>query len=140
MLRDAFLSRRAVPEAEHQALELALNDAVAKARAAWPTVSLDADVFAAFLGERGAWPLMPVQVEALWVTCACARGDGAAIAAFERAHFAEVDAAAKQAGAAHLADEVKARVRERLFTGAKAIAEYGGKGALGRWVRTVAAR
>lgn len=140
MRRDAFLARREVPAAEHDALERALEAAIVAGGAAWPRVKLDADTFAAFLAEHAGWPLDGVRAEALWLTCACARGDAEAISAFERAYFAEIDAAAGQLGAAHLADELKARLRERLFTGARAVAGYRGRGDPARWLRTVAAR
>jgi RNA polymerase sigma-70 factor, ECF subfamily len=145
MLRDLFLKKREVPAAEHDALERALAAAVEKASAAHPAVKLAPEEFVAFVAERAAWPLEGLHLDSLWLACACARGDAAAITAVERESFHLIDAAVAQVGGQRaLADEVRQVLRERLFTRAGGreprIAEYGGRGDLGRWVKAVAVR
>lgn len=81
----------------------------------------------------------------LYLACACASGDPAAIHAFERGYMSEVDHALARMhiDGSRLAD-VKQLVRQRLFVsqgGAPGkITEYGGRGDLRRWVRSVAVR
>ena len=86
----------------------------------------------------------------LYPACACARGDADAIAAFDRDYMREVDIALARmrVGPPRLSD-VKQLVRQRLFVGGGTagaptspgkIAEYGGRGDLRRWVRSVAVR
>lgn len=81
----------------------------------------------------------------LYLACACTTNDPAAIHAFERGYMSEVDHALARMhiDGSRLAD-VKQLVRQRLFVsqgGAPGkISEYGGRGDLRRWVRSVAVR
>jgi RNA polymerase sigma-70 factor (ECF subfamily) len=86
----------------------------------------------------------------LYLACACAKGSTAAINAFDRDYMREVDIALARMriGPPRLHD-VKQLVRQRLFVGggtagaptsAGKISEYGGRGDLRRWVRSVAVR
>lgn len=81
----------------------------------------------------------------LYLACACASGDPAAIHAFERGYMSEVDHALARMhiDGSRLAD-VKQLVRQRLFVSQGGtpgkITEYGGRGDLRRWVRSVAVR
>src|SRR5678809_136146 len=86
----------------------------------------------------------------LYLACACARSVPGAIAAFDRDYMKEVDIALARMriGPPKLSD-VKQLVRQRLFVGGGTsgtptspgkIAEYGGRGDLRRWVRSVAVR
>lgn len=134
----------ALPAAEFDA-------AYARARAANPSISLARDVFEAFVRERltadraAEVALAEVRVEALYLTCACAAGDRAAIVAFERAYGSNVDIAVRRAGGTTTTvDEIRQIIRERFFARTKdrppRIADYGGRGDLGRWVRAAATR
>ena len=123
------------------------------ARAEWPTVDVDAADFAAYVGEReregvgdvDAKGADPARAGDLYLACACARGDAAALAAFEEAYFPEIDLAARRVGGtAPPADELRQILRHRFFV-AEAdarpkIVEYTGRGALRVWVRIAAMR
>lgn len=120
-----------------------LQRAYAAGAARWPGVVVDREKFETFVTARGA--VAELRCDQLYLTCACATGDAAALAAFERAYGPVIDAAlAKMTGAVTDPDEVKQRVRERLFVGdadtPPRIAEYTGRGELSGWVRAVAVR
>jgi len=79
------------------------------------------------------------------LAAACARGEPAAIAAFDRAYGAELDGAIARSPRLGIArDEFRQLVRTRLFVGAPGkparIASYTGDGPLKAWVRVTAAR
>jgi RNA polymerase sigma-70 factor (ECF subfamily) len=128
---------------------------VAEGRAAWPDLALDAGRLVAFVARHVTADLAEAALDGLrpadlYLACACAHGDVQAIAAFDRDYIKEVDIALARmrVGASRLAD-VKQLVRQRLFVGggtagaptsAGKIAEYGGRGDLRRWVRSVAVR
>ena len=80
----------------------------------------------------------------LYLACACADGDRAALVAFDRHYMREVDIAlARMRMPAPRVADVKQLVRQRLFVGDGVpgkIVEYGGRGDLRRWVRSVAVR
>ena len=109
-----------------------------RARAAWPGVEVTFDAFA----ERGADPA--VDPEEWYIACACARGDAAALAAFERRYFPHVDQAlARLRVADDLVVEVKQVLRNRLFVpdgGAAKVLAYAGRGELEGLVRVAAVR
>ncbi|MDC0719126.1 hypothetical protein [Nannocystis bainbridge] len=125
-----------------EAVERLLVAALADADRRWPGVAVDAEAYAAWVAAR--LPAGPEPVEAalaglrlaeLALTCACAGGSTAAIAAFD-AEFIARDR--------RTTDDQKQLLRQKLFlaqgdTPAR-IARYGGRGELGRWVRTVATR
>jgi RNA polymerase sigma-70 factor (ECF subfamily) len=133
------------------ALEDALAEAVGTARAAWPDFDVPDGVFLCELAERLPAEGEPTEalralcVSDLYLACACASGDERAIAALERQHFGEVDAALGQlrCGPA-LIDEVKQLLRQKLLVAAEgrapAIRGYSGRGKLRRWLRVVAVR
>jgi RNA polymerase sigma-70 factor (ECF subfamily) len=157
-LSDAFAAGRAAsrppeprdrPPAEPSGdLEDLLGAALARARAAWPELTVDGAAFAAFLGERiDADALEAARAPDLFVACACAAGDGRAIGALEARYFRDVDAALGKMGVSgDRAGEVKQRLRSALFVGDPAagsrakIAEYRGTGDLRAWLRVTAMR
>jgi RNA polymerase sigma-70 factor (ECF subfamily) len=119
------------------------NDPVAEARATWPGVALSDEDFVAHLATKVA-PAEALQgamhrlhLPELFLACACARRDPAAIAHFERACFEEVDAAYRRFDALPLTlDDVRQRVRAMLFLAdPPAVAGYSGAGALRGWLR-----
>ena len=123
-------------------------------RVAGPVV--DAEDLVAFVAparhrrSRRRRPRRPAPGRSLPRVRVRARADTRAIAAFDRDYMREVDIALARMriGPPRLAD-VKQLVRQRLFVGggtagvptsAGKIAEYGGRGDLRRWVRSVAVR
>ncbi|HEU4536331.1 MAG TPA: sigma-70 family RNA polymerase sigma factor [Polyangiaceae bacterium] len=131
-------------------LGAALAGALEQARRRWPGVALEGEAFAGELGRRAAGPdaagaLASLHADDLFLAHACARGDRAALAHFEREILRPVGSfvASIDAGAA-FADEVRQRLGERLFArgegGRGAIEEYAGRGPLGAWARVAATR
>jgi RNA polymerase sigma-70 factor (ECF subfamily) len=128
---------------------------VAEGRAAWPQLAVDAKQLVEFVGRHVTADLADAALDGLrpadlYLACACAGGDDQAIVAFDRDYMKEVDIALARMriGGPRLAD-VKQLVRQRLFVGGGTagaptspgkIAEYGGRGDLRRWVRSVAVR
>ncbi len=112
------------------------------ARAAWPGVDLPPAIFATFVAERlGADPDPDRAVE-LFLTCACARGDQAAIGHFERTFLPEVAEAARRARASEaIGADARQNLARSLFTGdSPAIATFRGRGDLRGWMRVAATR
>lgn len=140
----------AVPDLERRLWAL-----VAEGRAAWPELPLDARDVVVFIGRQVSQELAEAALDGLrpadlYLAAACARQVPAALQAFDREYMREVDIALARMriGPPRLAD-VKQLVRQRLFVGGGStgaptspgkIAEYGGRGDLRRWVRSVAVR
>jgi RNA polymerase sigma-70 factor, ECF subfamily len=128
---------------------------VAQGRAAWPDLSVEAKAVVEFIARQATPDLAETALDGLrpadlYLACACAHHLPGAISAFDRDYMREVDVALQRmrVGAPRLQD-VKQLVRQRLFvgggtaghpTGPGKIAEYGGRGDLRRWVRSVAVR
>jgi RNA polymerase sigma-70 factor (ECF subfamily) len=128
---------------------------VAEGRAAWPQLALDARAVVEFIARQTTPELAEAALDGLrpadiYLACACAWHLPGAVAAFDRDYIREVDIALSRMriGPPRLQD-VKQLVRQRLFVGggtagqptsAGKIAEYGGRGDLRRWVRSVAVR
>jgi RNA polymerase sigma-70 factor, ECF subfamily len=143
------------PEARSQvsppALETVLGELLARARAAWPQVRLEAEVFVGYLGERlppSAEPervLRAVHAGDLFLAAACVRGDAAAQAALEAHFLPKVAAAATRVlRDADATAEVVQRLRTRLLFSeegrAPGLAAYQGQGPLAAWLRAAAVR
>ena len=132
---------------EVDGLAEALADVLARTHRAWPRLEIDDSALLAWLATKvgehtGPTALADLRIESLALAFACAGGDAAAVATFEREHARDVEVAlARLHIALHALDDVCQRVRARLFVGPDAkIASYSGKGDLGHWVRTVAVR
>jgi RNA polymerase sigma-70 factor (ECF subfamily) len=110
------------------------------ASVAWPGVDVAEEDFAAYLRERA--DAESAHDGDLYLACACGRGDAAALAAFERAFFGDVDAVvARVKGTAPPADELKQLLRHKLFVGPDAkIRDYSGRGTLRTWFRITSTR
>ena len=136
-------------------LDRRLWSLVAEGRAAWPDLPLDAKVLVEFVARHLTADLAEAALDGLrpadlYLACACAQGSTAAITAFDRDYMREVEIAlARMRIAAPRVADVKQLVRQRLFVGggtagaptsAGKISEYGGRGDLRRWVRSVAVR
>jgi RNA polymerase sigma-70 factor, ECF subfamily len=127
----------------------------AEGRAAWPELTVDAVDVVSFIARQVTADLADAALDGLrpadlYLACGCAKQMTPAIAAFDRDYMREVDIALARMriGPPRLSD-VKQLVRQRLFVGggtagtptsAGKISEYGGRGDLRRWVRSVAVR
>jgi RNA polymerase sigma-70 factor, ECF subfamily len=136
------------------------DEAWRAARAAWPGVEVAKEELVAFVEQRmdsskpadahvpdGATHEAPsVRYSDLYLACACSRGDSAAIVAFERAYFSEVDVAVRRARGVHTppVDEVRQMVRHKLFVAEPGqppkVASYSGRGDLRSWFRVTVSR
>jgi RNA polymerase sigma-70 factor (ECF subfamily) len=112
-----------------------------EARRAWPDVRVSEEDFVRWLEAKvgDAAPSAP-RVADLYIAYACIAHDPAAIAAFERRYFVEIDAAAARFGALPISlEDVRQRLRERFFLGdPPSLATYAGQGDLRGWVRAAA--
>jgi len=126
-----------------------LPDLVAAAAAAWPGVNVDiADVvkiLEAKLASDDPPPLEPAAIAELYLAVACARGDEAAIAAFDRAYLDVVpQALASMKLPAATVEDVRATVRDKLLLadGDKPprVLDYAGRGRLRGLVQVTATR
>ena len=128
---------------------------VAEGRAAWPDLTVAAKDLVEFVARQVTPDLADAALDGLrpadlYLACACARGIPGAIAAFDREYMREVDIAlARMRIGPPRLNDVKQLVRQRLFVGGGTagaptssgkISEYGGRGDLRRWVRSVAVR
>jgi RNA polymerase sigma-70 factor, ECF subfamily len=136
-------------------LDRRLWQLVAEGRAAWPALAVDAKDVVAFIARQVTPELADAALDGLrpadlYLACACAKQVTGAVAAFDRDYMREVDIALARMriGPPRLSD-IKQLVRQRLFVGggtsgaptsAGKISEYGGRGDLRRWVRSVAVR
>lgn len=137
--------------AELGALGGALADALAAARAAWPAVHLEDARFVRHLAERtpaGSSPteaLAAIRTDDLYLACACAASDPAALRAFDGAFARDLRAAlaALRLSAAEI-DDLAQTLRARFFVGLDGtrpkILDYAGRGRLRGWVRAAATR
>jgi RNA polymerase sigma-70 factor, ECF subfamily len=126
-----------------------LRQAAAQARAAWPTLSLDEDAFARYLGglvagqPPDAW--RQLRIGDLYLARACAEGDPRALALFEERIWPEVEAAlAKSRLPSDKAQDVMQNLRVALFVRSSGrpgkIAQYRGQSDLRWWLRAAALR
>lgn len=127
---------------------LALEVVRAHERWAARGVQNEPAAFDAYLAERAARVdealRARLNVDDLYLACACARGDRAALAVFEAELLPVVRRVfVRMALPAALADDVLGALRERLFVPARGaaplIADYAGRGRLVSWLRAVAA-
>jgi len=128
-----------------------LHDLAAVGRAAWPDLQLDEAAFTRQLqlrletvSDRQA-ALSKLRPDDLYLACACAEGNQAAIVAFEKRFAKVIDrAVGRFARTSDRRDELKQLLRERLFVappgGQPRIASYTGQGFLENWLRVAAVR
>ena len=145
-LPEALRSEASVPPG----LTATLVDVIASAREAWPDFEVEPIVFCRFLAERIepgdplTTALERLHGDDLYLGCACAAGDAQALRTFEATQLGAVDPALAAAKVdPTVAEEVKQRVRDRLFVGADGegkIGSYRGRGSLRSWVRAAAIR
>lgn len=122
----------------------------ARARAAWPTFTVEREEFLAYLAVRLAPSATPdilakVFAEDLYLACGCARGAPEALVACERAYAHTVERGLDAINLpVSLRDEVWSRLRARIFVATPdappAIASFTGTGSLKKWLRVAATR
>ncbi len=122
------------------------------ARDAWPTFALPADRYVAALAARVAGRasepaervLRTMPAVDLYLATACAAGDADALAAYRGAMEPAIRQALGKLGmAAAQIDETIQQVNVMVFVGdgrRPQIGEYGGRGTLRSWIRTIAVR
>jgi RNA polymerase sigma-70 factor (ECF subfamily) len=125
-----------------------MAEVLAASREAWPGVSVPDEDFVAYVSER----LVPqttledalrtLCMADLWLACAIARGDTAALAAFDAQLVHVGEAIAHLDGGSALVADVTAAVRERVLGigGDGKIVEFRGRGDLRGWLRVIAVR
>jgi RNA polymerase sigma-70 factor, ECF subfamily len=143
-------------------LEAIAEELVARARAAWPRITLDAKVFVAHVAARiddaiardgdDAAPsaediaeaLTEVHAPDLWLALACGRGHKAAIAELDRQLIPVVEGALARMRDKVSIEDVAQVLREKLLVpregAAPKILDYSGRGPLGGWMRIAAVR
>jgi len=130
-------------------VEDALVAACTAAAAAWPDVAVTptevVTLFAAKLSGDDPAPLTPAAFEELHLAIACARGDRAAIEAFDRGYLAVVpQALASMKLPAATVDDVRSAVRDKLLLAdgdrRPRILDYAGRGRLRGLIQVTATR
>jgi RNA polymerase sigma-70 factor (ECF subfamily) len=151
-LADRFLARVADVDrpagVDRERLEALLAGIVDAAEAAWPTVRIPVETFVTHLAAHA--PAAPGLVEDLrtsdlYLACACALGDPAALAAFEATYFGDIGPAlARMTRAPISKDDVAQEARRTLFLPRERtppqIALYAGRGDLRNWTRAALVR
>jgi len=126
--------------------ELELAELIARARARWSSFMVEPNVFAAWVSERlPTTELREARAADLYLACACASGDAAAVAAFDDCYSDVIDNTLRgYRRATHELDELAQRVRVRLLVAdgerPPIIEQYAGRGELGSFVRVIASR
>ena len=115
------------------------EEALARGRAAWPTLVVDEETFFAALARSS---IEAIAIEDLYLAQACVTGQRAAIEAFAQLCDPALAAALRQMGlSADSIDEISQDVRTKLLVGpTPRIATYSGRASLKSWTRTVATR
>jgi RNA polymerase sigma-70 factor (ECF subfamily) len=124
---------------------------VSAARTAWPELRVDEPAFAAHVaghleGEDDVEATLASLAAAdLYLACACARSESAALELLDKRYFSALDAALGKMGLSSAQiDDIKQGLRQQLLvateTAPPRIAQYGGRGALAGWLRVSATR
>jgi len=128
----------------------ALVALVARARDAHPGVDVPAELFVRHVAVRLPEPVSAAQLDALngedlYLACACAAGNPAALAEFDR-QFLGPDlnrVLARITSVPSMVEEVRQQLRVKLFVsdeGRAKIVDYSGRGPLVAWLRVAAVR
>lgn len=131
-------------------LEEQLTEAIAFARQTWPDIAVTDEEFVGYVAERvsvdhkGAVNVPLRLAEDLYLACACARGDEAAIVAFQARYELNYRSVFDRMGLTSVSDDLAQSLLHRLFIQEEnrrpAIMGFGGRGALGKWIKVLAAR
>ena len=115
-----------------------IHDGLLGARSQWPSVAVADDVVAAHIEEKWhAAAFSKLRFAELFIACACARRDAAAIALFEKAYFEEIDGVVRRFPSLPVTvDDVRQRIRESMYLrDPPALLGYDGRGSLRHWFR-----
>jgi RNA polymerase sigma-70 factor (ECF subfamily) len=153
-LSEAFLS--AAPAATRPHFDRPERDDALRAlwsatSAEWPQLTRPAEVFVAFLAShlpadaRSLAIFGEFRLKEMFLTCACARGDTAAIRLLETHYFPVMYTSLRRMRLSPtMRQEASQIVRERLFVSHQGqrprIARYSGRGELGSWLSVSAVR
>jgi RNA polymerase sigma-70 factor (ECF subfamily) len=127
-------------------LEPSLQKLLAAARAAWPDVSLDPAAFVRYVAERLRDDLPPLaRAGDLYIACACALGNPAAVQAFQGEYRRAIARAVATIDASSgFSAEIAQTLGLKLFApradGPPGIVQYRGRSALRTWLATAAVR
>jgi RNA polymerase sigma-70 factor, ECF subfamily len=136
---------------DDSAVEALLLAVLGECHTAWPDVSVDAPVFAQYVGQRlprdsdVTAALAAASLTDLYLACACTLGNAAAVAALDT-HFIRRIALLPFGSVPRVrdAEELAQRLRIRVLVGEAEqpprIASYTGRGPLNAWLRVAAAR
>ena len=118
---------------------------VERGRRAWPELAVDEARFAAYLAVRIDDRGEALNVEDLCLACACIDHLPRALEIFDARYLAAVPQhLIRLDRSSAFADEVRQRLRERLFLGSDGepprLASYSGRGPLATWVKIAAIR
>lgn len=108
-----------------------------QARAKWPGVALDFDVWSAHLDRLGWAGEPPLTAASLFLCCACAHRDEVACRSLDEAYLSQLrGVAARENADEEFVDWVLQSVRQQLLGGnTPQIASYDGKRPLADWLR-----
>lgn len=113
-----------------------------QARAKWPELSVDYEVWCSHLDALGWSGEPPPTAASLFLCCACARRDPAATQSFEAMYGSQLrGVVARVSGDEEFIDWVMRSARHQLFADAvPKIASYDGRRPLADWLRTFVQR
>jgi RNA polymerase sigma-70 factor (ECF subfamily) len=144
---DRLDERRRVEAHAVPKLAALLAERISQAQQTWPKVSVPPERFLSHLATRlpEGWPLeralTELRIPDLYLACACADGDGAALQAFDAAYLPEARRSLARLRTATVpVDDLAQMLREKLFVspaGAPGIVKYSGRGSLRNWVRVL---
>jgi RNA polymerase sigma-70 factor (ECF subfamily) len=133
-------------------LELALQDALEVARAAWPNIPLLSEVFLPYLAQRvpvdkdPERALLKLRVADLYLTCACLEGVPQAVEILETEYLPKTRAVLARMETPSVAvEDVQQMLCQKLLTCsgtavAPKLAQYSGTGDLQSWLSVIAVR
>lgn len=119
-----------------------VSTAFEEAQRAHPGVAVSLEAFAAHVDQHEITPedLVPARAAELLLACGAAEGDAEALQVLESKFLVHVPMFLSQGGmSAEALDEVRQKVRERLFVDGR-IRGFSGKGSLMSWLRVVVVR
>jgi RNA polymerase sigma-70 factor (ECF subfamily) len=147
-LAERWLDAMGRTSGEIEVLEARLRAAVEASRLRWPGVSLAEEAFVDHLaalvlpGTDPGEALDAMQLEELYLACACGQGDRAALEAFDQRFSEDLRIAhVRMGGRAPGLEDYLQTIRRKLFAEQPpGILRYAGTGALRSWLRVTAVR
>jgi RNA polymerase sigma-70 factor (ECF subfamily) len=137
---------RPATDGDPAGLEAALALLCARGRAAYRELSLGDEDFVKHLAQCDVSPMgaaNAIQVEDLFLACACLHGVPGAVARLQEVHRPVIERHARMGRPSEFVDEVAQRLWDSLLVGGDTgprLATYTGAGPLGRWIGISAQR